>query len=176
MLETVPAKLNANLLRMDSGPRTWKHYRAWALIRITSKRHAPIWGVQSFPLLWECCPYCQAKQITVLLPLLDCPATARYYGYLRGAWDLPLPTDRTACVLALFGHMDDMALLADVVAFVGRAIEGIIGRSFTDDRTVGDDSAGKMDEERQAALLDILLAVDDLVKCPLDARWDEPAQ
>ena len=139
---------------------------------MTGKWPGPVWGSAEFPLVLDICPFCEARCITVLHPILVCPHFAGAYDGLSKAWGLPNRFDQENAILALFGRTSDFDLLTDVIQFVGTAVEPFVAVPQLPDE---DFAAGPVEMDRIDALLRQADRDFGSGCATLDGRWDDIA-
>jgi hypothetical protein len=172
VLEPNPGKLSVDLLRMNGAHGAWRWYRAWAMIRVSGRWPAPVWGCRDFPMVLDGCPFCGCTNVNVLHPLLECGGFEAEYAVLKSRWGLPSRLRTDDVVFALFGHTSDISRVLDVVRFVGTTVMLYIG-SFGDQAVVATDTEDG--QARFVALLQQAARDADAVANELDERWDEVA-
>lgn len=64
------------LLGMDWGPKTWKLYRMWSLVRITGCWPLTCYGVASLPPCLPQCSLCGTEGVRIIHALGECTVTA----------------------------------------------------------------------------------------------------
>ena len=171
MLEPNPGKLSIDMLNIDVAPGAWRNYRAWAVIRISGRWPAPVWGSQAFPLAVDLCPFCHDSQITVLHPLFSCPHFSAAYVCIQRRWGLPDRSRQADAIFALFGRTCDVERLRDVIHFVGSVTSATFHHSELPASC--DDCGSSLDQQRLDALILQTARDQDELVAPLGPVWDD---
>ena len=124
VFQSAPARIPTDLLSWDFSGTWWMWYRAWAIIRISGRWPATLFGGTELPHTLEACKVCGQRDISVFHPLQECSGTRPLLLKLQS--DLQCPLNVTSCtqalVMTLFGQHVTRDSLAQCVAFVGRVV------------------------------------------------------
>ncbi|CAK0877688.1 unnamed protein product [Prorocentrum cordatum] len=77
-----PSLPDWNLLGWESSPNFWKHYRLWAVIRMTGCWPLAVLGQGGLPATLSRCGACGASNVAVDHPLVACQATVQHRALL----------------------------------------------------------------------------------------------
>ena len=128
VFQSAPARIPTDLLTWDFSGTWWMWYRAWAIIRISGRWPATLFGGAELPRTLETCKICGQEDISIIHPLQECPGTRPLLLKLQS--DLQCPLNVTTCtqslVMSLFGQHVTREALALCVAFVGRVVCGCL--------------------------------------------------
>ena len=122
---------------MDWGPDTWRHYKAWSVIKVLGRWPLQVFGVGDLPRTLIACPCCRVPAVSVVHMLMECPATwdlsktwavssGRSSNSQRLSWSL-LRLELFADRISFATDMDSEG--ASRIRFVGKASE-LIANAF----------------------------------------------
>ena len=122
--QALPQRIPLDLLSIDFTSSWWQWYRTWALVRISGKWPATIYGSDEFPALLPNCIRCNQTEVDVLHPLCFCPLTVHLFEELKTqvVWTPHERADTSGMLVALFGPQHDRAQLQACVSYVVKTV------------------------------------------------------
>ena len=83
--------LSPVLFGLSWGPRTWLHYQAWAVVRVTARWPLAVFDAGDLPQHLDSCPLCGLADVPISHLLAVCPGTDDAYADWVAAARLHLP-------------------------------------------------------------------------------------
>ena len=117
-----PALPDPLLLAWEEAPRFWRHYRVWAVARMTGCWPHPVFGQDSLPFTLPRCRACAATNVTIYHALIACPGTDGFRSLLTPGGLCIGQVSPELALQVLFAEGIAPQARAAHVAYVGKAI------------------------------------------------------
>ena len=121
-LQPLAAMPDQGLLGWEFDRRTWRHYRCWAVVRISGRWPLAVLGASDCPQSLEFCRLCGTPDVDVCHALCECRGTSSLYDQLRVKGACPDRDRAPACTEYIFGMQQERTEFLARVTFTGSAI------------------------------------------------------